>query len=233
MAGTSKLTPADAVGFALASYEELERQMLAFMDVVPFVGANQQVVSARLIPILMESCSLIDSILRSNAGDEQKGSLKQLAARSGLGLDGSLSALLVSPLQVLNPFRGWHETTPDWWRAYNRIKHDRIRSFDAATYPIAVSALVALHQVITRSRMFTTHLAKRGWVNEDDDVHMAELASFELVGSGPPDIPIETRLVLSPLGDNFVEWEDGRWAFSKDVRFSRRVANYIWEHEGW
>lgn len=228
---TASLPELSAPDFAMSAYEELERQTLDFMDSVPFVRANQGVVSPRLIPILMEACSLVDSILRHHV-DEERASLKDLAAANArLGLSETASVLLVSPLQILRPFRGWTTSPPEWWLAYNKVKHDRLRNFDAATYPVAVSALVALHQVITRTRMFSNHLVKREWVNPRDE-HLPELLTMDYVGSGPPDMAIETKLVVSPLAGDFLEEREGRWTFLTDfVSFSDRVLNFIHQYE--
>lgn len=46
------------------------------------------------------------------------------------------------------PFENWNSSSLSWWRAYNKIKHNRDSYFQKATYENAVLALSALYILI-------------------------------------------------------------------------------------
>lgn len=133
-----------------------------------------------------DACSLIDSILRDCADGGKRHTLKEYAVlhEEHLELEGTTSLLLVSPLQFLPPFRGWCGATPVWWDAYNKVKHDRIRNYAAATYSCAVSAMAGLHQLLARSWQFLGQLTLAGWFNETS-AEFGELGASRAAGSGP------------------------------------------------
>jgi hypothetical protein len=227
----------DRLEFVLASFTRLEDELLTCMSYVPYIDQNRDVVSPRFTPILMESCSLIDSIFRYQSDTSQRHALKDFAAEheAQMELEDATSLLLVSPLAFVRPFAGWGTTAPDWWLAHNLAKHDRIRNHEAVTYRFTVESLVALHQVIARSWLFLGHLARWGWFNADDDDGLVELAAARASSSGPPSLPVESRLIVSSIRDSFVEYDGDvpRVTDETPWRFSRRVEQHIWENEGW
>lgn len=54
----------DKANFVVASFTGLEEQLIHCMEYIPFVEGNKDVMSPKFIPIIMETCSLIDSIFR-------------------------------------------------------------------------------------------------------------------------------------------------------------------------
>lgn len=51
----------------------------------------------------------------------------------------------------IEPFKEWEKEepkSPSWWRAYNKVKHNRDSNFTEATYMNAVTALSALYILI-------------------------------------------------------------------------------------
>jgi hypothetical protein len=227
----------DRLDFVLANYTRLEDELLTCMNYVPYIEQNRNVVSPRFTPILMESCSLIDSIFRYQSDVNRQHTLRDLAAEheSRLDLEAATSIVLVSPLAFVRPFAGWSTTAPEWWLAHNKAKHDRIRNHEAVTYRLTVESLVALHQVIARSWIFLGHLARWGWFNAADDEGLAELGAARAASSGPPSLPVESKLIVSAIRDSFVEYdgEVPRVTNESPWRFSRRVEQHIWEDEGW
>lgn len=114
------------------------------------------------------------------------------------------------------------------------MKHDRIANYGAATLEHTVAALAGLHQVLVRSRQFLSHLATAGWFNEQDQ-NFLELDAMDYVGAGPPDMPAETRLYVSPTNGplgSFVDWTVDPPSIDYDTwRFSWRVKRFIFERE--
>jgi len=204
------------------------------MEYIPYIRQNMDTVSPKFVPILIESCSIIDSIFSHMASDNGHHHFKKFSMmhEERLQLEEASSLLLVSPMQILQPFKGWTRVQPEWWRAYNKVKHDRIGNYSAATYIYTVLALVGLHQVIARSWIFLENLMKAGWFNEADTEGWLELVGSRHACSGPPDLPVETKLVVSPIRDTFIESTDGNCpVVSQEWKFSARVTNYIWDHE--
>jgi len=194
---------------------------------------NQTVLSPKFVPILLDACSLIDSVLRDATNGEDRHTLKSYAAlhEDRLELESATTILLVLPLQLLRPFRGWRRAAPCWWDAYNRVKHDRIRNYEAASYVCAVSAVAALHQLLARSWQFLCHLTRAGWFNESSE-SFAELCVSQAAGTGPPDMPAETRLFVSPIRGDFADWDTDPPTI-EPWDFTERVKNHIWEWEDW
>lgn len=227
----------DPRSFVVKAFRSLEDQLIACMEYVPYIEHNRTVASPKFVPLLMDACSLIESVFRHTMGDGKRQTLKSYAAtlEKRLSLEEATSLLLVSPMKMLRPFEGWTRAAPAWWDAYNSVKHDRIKNYDAATLEHAVTALAGLHQVLGRSRDFLSHLATAGWFNEGDE-HFMELLTMNDVGCGPPDMPVETRLYVSPtLGPigSFVDLSAVPPTIDESWNFSWRVRLFIIEAEKW
>jgi hypothetical protein len=186
----------DPLEFVVVNFLSLEEGLLACMDYIPFVSRNQQVVSPKFVSILMESCSLIDSVFQYMGDESKQHSLKQysLLYEDRMDLDDATSLLMVSPLQFVRPLSNWTIVQSEWWAAHNKVKHDRLRNYETATYRSVVSALVALHQVIARSWIFLSILSRLGWFNGEDDEGLLELGAARSAGSGPPSLPLSRDL---------------------------------------
>lgn len=223
----------DARGFVVANFLSLEDQLLDCMKYIPYIEQNLGVVSPKFVPILLDACSLIDSVLRHSTDDDSKRSLKRHAAllEPNLELEHATTLFLVSPLQLLRPFRGWTAECPDWWAAHNQVKHDRVRNYSAATYAHTIMALAGLHQVVSRSWSFLSQLILHGWFNESSE-QFIELMAARAAGSGPPGLPAHSSLFVSPIRDDFVDWSKDRPTIEQ-WDFTERVKNHIWQWEGW
>src|SRR5262245_19577808 len=118
----------DRRAHVVRSFRSLEVQLIQFMEYIPYSESNKSVGSPKLVPLLMDTCSLIEAVLRHAAGKDQRYNFKAYAesVEHRLGLEDATSLLLVSPLKLLRPFRGWTKEVPAWWEAYNRLKHDRL-----------------------------------------------------------------------------------------------------------
>jgi len=223
----------DPLDFVVSNFVALEEQLVSCMDYVPFIEQNECVVSPRFVPILMDACSLVDSVFRHTASEDGHHNLRLYALmhEDRLELEEATTLLLVSPLQFLRPFRGWQDAAPQWWNAYNQVKHDRVGNYAAASYAHTVSAMAALHQVMARSWAFLGNLAKAGWFNESDE-QFGEMLVSRCAGCGPPAMPVESRLFVSAIRDSFVDWTTDLPTVQY-WEFTERVKNYIWEDEDW
>ncbi len=226
--------------FVLANFQVLEDQLLDCMDYLPFIDANRQAISPKFVPIIMESCSLIESIFYEICNDNGK---KRLTFKrySGLyetkfSLDQNASLFLVLPVRLLLPYKDWTKKPPLWWEAYNNLKHDRLNNYGLATFTNAVYSLAGLHQLMAKQYDFIGAFLKAGWINTNNIEVLDNLGSAAHVGS-IVDVIIESKLYASPTWDNFVnpETSDEKY-FDVDYEangLSGRLRNLLFAHEDW
>jgi hypothetical protein len=230
-----------AADFLLAQFTSLENQLKKWIEFVPYVDANKCIVSPKLTPILMEACSLIDSVFCSElspAGPTQfKKYAEELEPTRRFGE--RMSLFLVAPIHSLNPFHNWNLHIPIWWNAYNRIKHDRLNSIDFATYENVVNAMCGLHQVMSACKSFLGAFLRAGWIDTTDNDLFTSLASVAHLGAlhpAPPSMVIESQLFVSPTRENFLNSDSAGTSLYFDVDYdmanlSNRIRNYLWSHE--
>ncbi len=219
--------------FVFSNFESLERDLIQFMDYVPYIPENYSVLSPKLNTIILESCSLAESVLKHfTVGDEQKKlNLKYYnrATEPYLELDHATSILLTYPVRLIRPFIGWNENQPKWWSAYNQLKHDRINNYKTATYEKALFSITGLHQIIVRSRLFIGNMIASGWINNTSD-DFSDLLASRHAGTGPPYLPVESEIFVTPLRGDFVKYDCGEPVVDS-WDFSNRVKNLIYENE--
>lgn len=222
--------------FVISNFASLEEQLAACLAFLPYTPENDHVVSPRFVPIILDACSLIDSVLRDFFEQpDRRATFKQFASETEafLELNAAFSIFLTTRLTFINPFAAWESEIPEWWNAHNRLKHDRLNNYAAATYKTTVLALAALHQVIARNRHWIPSLVSAGWFNSDDS-HFLDLVSAQDIGQCVTPInvmAVESRLFVTPLHSNFVELEQDKPVVSKDCEFSPRVAAMVWAFE--
>src|ERR1039458_3380153 len=95
---------ADPLDFVIANFRQLEEQLLECMRFIPFVEQNQSVVSPKFIPIILESCTLIESIFRRGIADNRRHTLKSYCAfiEPELELADTTTLLLTTPMRFLD-----------------------------------------------------------------------------------------------------------------------------------
>lgn len=229
--------------FAIASFSSLETQLITFMEYVPYIDNNKKVISPKFVPIIVDACSLIDSIFREITDDDtERYSLKKYCEihETYLSLEGNISLFLVSPLQLLEPYAVWTKEQPDWWAAYNALKHDRLNNYEVATYVNAVLSLAGLHQLMARCKMFIGGFLRAGWIDTENNDLIGDLGSAaHLAGlhSNPPSMVIESKLFVTPTVENFLtRMSDDPEFFDVDYDvkgLSNRVRNFLFAHEDW
>ena len=229
-----------ATNFVVAQFIGLELQLHECLNFVPYIAENKHLVSPKFVPILMESCSLIDSVLRHHAGVGKNGNLKMFreVCEPDLELEGKVTMFLNTPISLLRPFRNWHVGVPSWWTAYNEIKHDRINKMESATFENTVLALGGLHQIITNYGIFIGALLRSDWINTEDDAVIHSMAGIAQVFTNPrlPSMAVESRLFVSPSQENFVKEPSDPESRYLELDYtvanlSERVKNFVWAQE--
>lgn len=230
----------EKTNFAISSFVVLERQLSDCMEYLPFIQANKQAISPKFIPIIMDACSLIDSILFevTSTKSREHFNLKKYSEiqEPKLNLSNNATLFLISPVQMLRPFKGWDKETPEWWNAHNRLKHNRLNNYHNATFTNAVLALAGLHQVMARHRDFISGFLKLGWIDTSNFDTIDNLGSAVHVGS-KVDVVVESTLYASATYENFVN-PDSSDDLYFDVNYnanglSSRIRNMLFAHEDW
>lgn len=151
-------------------YQNIENKLLEIIEVIPFSNEEdlKKVHSPRLVPIVVETCSLIDTLYRylmpenfkrpgpngrviTKAGANIYDYYREIEAR--LTLKSTKTLLLYGKPVLLCPYEKWSEDSNSpmpWWKVYNRLKHDRIKSSKEASLYHCVSSLCALQQLMTK-----------------------------------------------------------------------------------
>jgi hypothetical protein len=163
-------------------YQSIEKRLLEITDVLPFVNESdlKKFQSPRLIPIMVETCSVVDTLLRSlmpakfkrptgreitNRGANIYDYFREL--ESELHLKSTKSLLLQGKPTILCPFENWSEDSNKpmpWWKIYNRLKHDRIKSSREANLLHCINALCALMQVMTKIPSIMALSLRVNWI---------------------------------------------------------------------
>jgi hypothetical protein len=230
--------------FVISNFSSLERQLQDCMEYIPFIDANKQAISPKFIPIITEACGLIESIFKEiTVDDSGKYNLKKYSQlhEDNLSLEVNKSLFLGTPLRVLEPYRGWTKQQPEWWQAYNSLKHDRLNNYNVATYTNAVLALTGLHQLMAKCKIFIGGFLKAGWIDTQSLDILADLSSAAHLGPlhpGPPSMIIESTLFVSPSDLNFIQNSSDDDLLYLEIDdsipgLSERVKDFIFAHEGW
>lgn len=151
-------------------YLELEERLSQILHVTQYTPETQLIFLPPLVNIVLDSCSLLDAIFREEfIGTEKRNKLTISKFcpyfESTFNFSGIKTILYQYPLLYLKPFEGWCNNDKyqslEWWSAYNKLKHDRIREHKNATLKNAVNAICALHQVISQNQTFINALIRQ------------------------------------------------------------------------
>ena len=165
-------------------YQSIEKRLLEITDIVPFASESdlKKIQSPRLVPIIVETCSVVDTLLRPLMPDKFKrpGPKGREITRKGaniydyyreleksLKLKQTKSLLLQGIPILLCPFANWSDDSNKpilWWRAYNRLKHDRIKASKEANLFHCINALCALMQLMTKIPEVMEFSLRFNWV---------------------------------------------------------------------
>jgi len=198
--------------FVVSNFVQVEEQLINCLNYIPFIEENKAVISPKFIPIIMESCGLIDSVFKelSNSNNDRLTFKKYYELHNErLDLENNKSLFLISPLKVLNPFQDWGNIQPVWWQAYNNLKHNRLDNYHFANYTNAILSLCGLHQLIARCKMFLGSIIRYGWIDFTDTEMPEQISSVIGLGSlmnNPPDIAVESKLFLSSAVEDLFDF---------------------------
>jgi len=164
-------------------YTNAESMLADFLEYVPYCDSHEGVWSPKLVTILQETCSQVDSLWRWEAVHTYKRGADSLDITDYFELYGEMLAKMWlicwadEPRQIA-PFATWQHAgefkkekyTPlDWWKnGYQKIKHNRLENRTCATVKHTANALAALFLAIVRMEGCWDGLWEKGWLSWDD-----------------------------------------------------------------
>lgn len=204
--------------------EFIEGQAERVLRDMPWTPENEKAWSPRIASLVIEACSLIDSvfkaILPAGASAIVKGkdtpigvkpSLEKLAAyfNPKRGLHDYRALFLSGTGHLIGPFSIWdpENTTyenPDWWETYNDLKHNRVQHLHEVTLRVAVQALAGAFLVVATSVELGEGLIRSGWLDTSRYVEYVALDDFRRHGplAAEPNVhfPLESELFFTSVG---------------------------------
>lgn len=163
----------------LSWYISAEQMLDDVLRVVPYCTSHENVWSPVLATVLLESCSQLDSLWNFEARQSSCVTKKKLEIPDYFCYFGEYLAYRwvvfwgEEPEQFC-PYEPWRSVSQyttanyiplDWWQAYNRLKHDRLRNRQEATLKRALHALAALFLNILRCEFCRDEVAQAGWLS--------------------------------------------------------------------
>lgn len=129
----------------------LERDMEVMARYVEFSGANLPVYSIELAHLLFAAASEVDAVAKLICAQAAPGMRRENIDHYKVVLLEAIPDLPTAAVHIpryglsFMPWSNWgDERNPDWWRAYNRVKHERDIHFNQATLQNAINALGGL-----------------------------------------------------------------------------------------
>lgn len=133
-------------------YLKYEKNLIQMFDYVEFEAANFSTYSSEFMRLLLSIGSEFDNALRAIYGfqDTERTTISNYASAvlSRYPNITSQKVCVKNRSIVLQPFSGWSvdkaAQSLDFWKAYNDVKHDRIKNYQMASLKNVVNALAAL-----------------------------------------------------------------------------------------
>jgi hypothetical protein len=223
---------------AVSWFISVEEQLAQILDVIPYCDAHKPVWSPRLVSVLLDAGSQLDSLWRHThtpAGKNEPGIRdyfnewgNDLGPRWVVFFGGS------TPTRV-EPFREWRGAKEyaalEWWQAYNHLKHDRLARVEQATVGNAVQACAGLLLAIIRAEVCAEALDSAGLLASMHP-HPSSAGRLQRQRKDPEGarlvwLLVESRLYAYPVGWHGIDVELGAdWHGQASSRFKRWWKRY-------
>ena len=222
-------------------YIRNENVLEELLHIIPYCEEHEQVWSDALVPVILESCSLLDSLWSFQARSspcirKTKFEMFDYFKYYGSYMVPKWVIFWGETPYKISPFAGWSVTGNykekddsiilPWWSAYNNLKHDRLSNRIDAKLIHAVYATSALLLAILRCEDAREAIAQTDWakgrhanpvanLGEDSSSTHLEFAS------------IETKLFSYPVGWCSIHIEKKHyWLGNSSIRFRNWFNDY-------
>jgi len=162
-------------GTVVSAFIEAERALSEILRVVPYCPEHQDVWSPRLGEMLLYLCSQLDSLWRQEIPCAKPRKHLNMTDYSG-HFAGSLCGKFVvfwgdiEGGTILAPFQEWEvgsNSSPLWWTAYNKVKHDCLANRKLGSLKNVCRAMAGLFVAILRSKLCLSHVLATDWLALD------------------------------------------------------------------
>lgn len=166
--------PANSV---LDWYVQAEQMLVNFLKYVPYCATHEEIWSPKLVVVLQETCSQLDSLWRwegvnIHSKKNNKVDISDYFKLFGADVAKRWVVFWADEPEKIQPFSEWQETQYhplDWWtEGYNKVKHNRLENRCCATLKCTVEALSSLFLAIIRCEKCWDTLWERHWMSWDD-----------------------------------------------------------------
>lgn len=170
---------------AIEGFSELEARLIDFLRVIPYENTHYRVYSPTLASILLDACSLIESVLKSTMDNARYNAIPDITNLRNRRYSDTPPFLTINQLRTVfrpdglagkrvvylprgdrsAPWSAWgpnRVVRPTWWNAYNAVKHDRFGNFSQARLHQTAHAMKALFLVLSLSLEYRQRLIARG-----------------------------------------------------------------------
>jgi len=198
-------------------YTNAESLLVDFLRYVPYCDSHGEVWSPRLVTILQETCSQLDSLWRWEAVHIHERKSNEVNIMDYFELFGPELAkrpvlFWADEPRQIDPFEKWQDVTEfkkeayaplDWWtEGYQKIKHNRLENRTCATLKRTVEALSGLFLALVRCESCWQALWQRCWLSSCDQSMADPLYSLGAVFKpadhhrrhAPPPVAVESGL---------------------------------------
>jgi hypothetical protein len=194
---------------ALESFYELERRFEHFTRTIPVASEHLRVHSPVLASILLDACSLTETVLKSAMDNPRYNAIAGIAQLRAKRYAGAPPYLNINDLRTVfrpdmlyskpvwylphgsssYPWYVWRNTNghPSWWSAYNKVKHSRFDMAHWATLGTTMHAMKALFLVLVQALEFRDRLVERGFIRRElraIDNLKTDVAQWEVIQDG-------------------------------------------------
>lgn len=164
---------------AWSSYTAVEDDFINYLNYVPWTHDHKEVWSPKLANLLLNIGSLIDSIFRSYFRSYKNSptvdlveDIDKIRRKIKPDINGfqkvyekvysfsNREVYILSTEEKLTPWSNWQkqDSSPDWWKAHNDVKHNRFENKTEATLENTLYALSGLFLVCVLLKEFRPNL---------------------------------------------------------------------------
>lgn len=185
-------------GIAWTSYTTVEDDFINYLDYVPWTHDHRKVWSPKLANLLLNTGSLIGSIFKSYLNSPTLGlveDIDKIRRKRKPGINdfqkvyekvysfSNRKVYLLSTEEKLTPWSNWQnqESSPDWWTASNKVKHNRFENKTEANLENTLYALSGLFLVCVLLKEFRPYLVDigiikwAGWHAKVDETQLKDI----------------------------------------------------------
>jgi len=198
----------------IGTFERIEGTLEKILNIVPYCKEHENVWSDALITIILDSCSLLDSLwryqsLQSPYVNKNHLKMKDYFIYFGEDMEKRWLVLWSENVQIISPYKNWSKTGQfksdedinelNWWTAYTELKHDRLSNRKLATLSNSVYAVGALLLAIIKCPDLRDEMDHAGWVTGNNQNPIAWLGEDSKATQWEY-VAIETKLFGYPVG---------------------------------